>query len=735
VSDIGGWTRGQRLRLQKDLRVFARAHPQFLKIVTVALMTLLWLAVLIMRTDYVGTANSLDPSWQISLAHLLQQGEISGRDFHFTYGPAAQALTWIGVRLTRSQNAFDAYAMIVLVWCAMSPVLLGAGFLLLRELEAAETAVAYTGAALLNLFTPGSSFRAASFFVYAVLIYRAAAARTPWGRAGWAVATGLFALFMQLVTFELGVYAVLIQIGFVAVMTVFGLHGPPSPDPLPPKAALPLKGGVMAVLANRFLPLRGGEPPKAAGGQIGILREDHLSTAAIACVVLLAGNLVLSGSFMLSSADSPGFFDYQRYAWETMRGYTLTMGLNWELSRLATAGLLFVLGYTVLQTAACWRGLSGSRRALFAAFLVSALVSIRSAMTRSDGGHIALSLTPAILVFLLLWKDWAAFPQPTTSRTPRRLPARAVWCAVFGVLCVAWPDSNLHVFKDAWTVVSGQTSLGESLGRVVSYSYAPEEFLPPGIRKAGLMADRSTPLASFPYDNYIAILLRRPLVAPVVQAYSAATPELQRFYVDRLESRRRNKGLQVVYALDDVSAWAVDGVQAITRGPIIFEYFYRGFEPASPTETDGYYVLRPRMTPRALAVDSLSFDAVHRTPASIEIQLKQTSRCGLLRLDVFTEYKIPPSLSRPAGLRILVTSGGQRVEAIRQINIRSPEPGGWFSTYVSFMAPKQFYRVFLDGPLESAPWSGFLIEPWETDWIGITPRRVEVRNLQCVRGS
>jgi len=37
--------------------------------------------------------------------------------------------------------------------------------------------------------------------------------------------------------------------------------------PLPPSAALPLKGGVNASQARPFLPLRGGEPPKAAGGQ------------------------------------------------------------------------------------------------------------------------------------------------------------------------------------------------------------------------------------------------------------------------------------------------------------------------------------------------------------------------------------------------------------------------------------------------------------------------------------
>jgi len=40
-------------------------------------------------------------------------------------------------------------------------------------------------------------------------------------------------------------------------------------DPLPPLAALPLKGGVNASEARPFLPLRGGEPPKAAGGQAG----------------------------------------------------------------------------------------------------------------------------------------------------------------------------------------------------------------------------------------------------------------------------------------------------------------------------------------------------------------------------------------------------------------------------------------------------------------------------------
>jgi len=48
-------------------------------------------------------------------------------------------------------------------------------------------------------------------------------------------------------------------------------------DPLPPSAALPLEGGVNASQARPSLPLRGGEPPKAAGGQNSAIRHpSHL---------------------------------------------------------------------------------------------------------------------------------------------------------------------------------------------------------------------------------------------------------------------------------------------------------------------------------------------------------------------------------------------------------------------------------------------------------------------------
>src|SRR5206468_11385272 len=99
---------------------------------------------------------------------------------------------------------------------------------------------------------------------------------------------------------------------------------------------------------------------------------------------------------------------------------------------------------------------------------------------------------------------------------------------------------------------------------ILSVAREPEDFLPAAILGPEARARRTIPILPFPYENYIPIVLRRPLFAPVLQSYSAATEALQRFYIKALE-RQRPVGLDVVYGLDSVAVWPVDGIQTISR--------------------------------------------------------------------------------------------------------------------------------------------------------------------------
>src|SRR5256885_6502353 len=85
------------------------------KIAVVLFFSICWMISLVVRSRFAGGETSLDASWLIGLAASYQQGLVSGRDLHFTYGPAGQLVAWFGTLLTASHSALDAYGMISLL--------------------------------------------------------------------------------------------------------------------------------------------------------------------------------------------------------------------------------------------------------------------------------------------------------------------------------------------------------------------------------------------------------------------------------------------------------------------------------------------------------------------------------------------------------------------------------------------------------------------------------------------
>ena len=80
-------------------------------------------------------SNTLDHSWIVGLAASLQQGQISGRDFFFTYGVLSQVLARMGMMLNAGGSAIDGFFAIALVFRASSFVLLGIVLLLIEQIN------------------------------------------------------------------------------------------------------------------------------------------------------------------------------------------------------------------------------------------------------------------------------------------------------------------------------------------------------------------------------------------------------------------------------------------------------------------------------------------------------------------------------------------------------------------------------------------------------------------------
>src|SRR5438876_667253 len=75
-----------------------------------------------------------DTSWVVGLPEALHQGDVSGRDFHGTYGPVAQLFAFAGAWFHESWSPLDALPLILLSFIAAAILLAAIVLFLLKPL-------------------------------------------------------------------------------------------------------------------------------------------------------------------------------------------------------------------------------------------------------------------------------------------------------------------------------------------------------------------------------------------------------------------------------------------------------------------------------------------------------------------------------------------------------------------------------------------------------------------------
>ena len=204
---------------------------------------------------------------------------------------------------------------------------------------------------------------------------------------------------------------------------------------------------------------------------------------------------------------------------------------------------------------------------------------------------------------------------------------------------------------------------------------------------------------------------------------------MQQHYIATIEKRRLS-GANLAYGLDMRTAQGFDGVQMITRAPMIFEYLYSHFALAADEErADGHYVLHMRPQLRDARVEEILFTTRRQTPSFGVLELRTPSTCGLVRLEMRTSYTQNPYLHRPSGID-LSFGGGDK--PIWEGSIRPAELKTAFHTYISVAAPLAFYKVFGNGVSSDQKWNRLEYHASPTDWLGSQPSLIEVAHVQCV---
>ena len=642
-------------------------HAPWPKLAVTILFTACWFVSAVVRSRFAGGETGLDASWLMGLAASLQQGLISGRDFHFTYGPAAQVFAWIGTFLTVSKSALDGYRMIYLTFVCLSALGIAAALLLYDRISWKQTAIIYVYLLLLNVFRDAVSFRMALLVLSAAFTYRMIAASES-RRLFHAAALGVFCFCCQLVTPDIGIYGAVVVVGSTLLTYVLEK------------------------------------------------RQIWLNATATFLVTLICLNLGIDFVFKATSKAPIGIFDYQWYALEVIRGYNNTMGLDWGIDGIRTMLLGAVVAYIVVLAILVIRKRRTLDSYLIGTLVIASLLGLKGAMVRSDLGHVAYAAGPAVFTFLVLGKsEW-------NSRI-----GQAIWCALVTGLFWVLPGAGGVVPLEISKVITGKYPMGSMLQNISATTLPIESVLPQTLRSSEFRNNRRA-ILPFPYEDYIAIALRRPLLAPVLQGYAALTPSLQRFYVDAVE-KQRTKGLDIIYGVDEIAAWAVDGEPTITRLPLIFEYLYTHFNIATTGSPDGHYLLESREDPRQMAFKDLSFASERWSNSSGIAHLHEPTSCGLLRIKMTVSMSYRQYLFRPSGIELTFRREGA---PILTVPVRPSEFGRPFSTYVSLINAERFHYLFQDSLIPAPSWDSLGYSRSPADKVSARPVKVELHQVECV---
>ena len=644
-----------------------------MKAAVIFFFSVLWLIVSIVRVPESAGRNAdigTDTSWVVGLPEALHQGDVSGRDFHGTYGPVPQLFAFAGAWFHDSWSPLDALPLILLSFIAAAILLAAIVLFLLKPLGWKACVFIYLCCAGLNLFSEPTSFRALVLLVSSAVVYRALDSESDAGMFFWAALAGVISIVCQLTTAELGIYSI------AAAVLAFGLQATVNPE------------------RRRSLALSG----------------------AATVVVYIAANVVASALFIFSSSSYTNLFDYQRYELEMIRGYNFTAGTPWDLSAWPTLGLAVVGAFT-LGTGIWLTVRAGSTLgSLLLPLILTSMISLKSGVIRSDIGHITQASSPLIFTLLVIG---ALFLE--RLRSQRRM---ASWACVFVVLWLSWPWAGPYAAYDVWRAATNSPI--QKLRRLRTVSSSVEDVLPAGLTNAAISSeDRVLP---FPHELYIPVKLQRRLFAPVFQSFNASTKALQDFYVDRLKAPGQN--LTVIYGMDHVVSPTLGSVQTITRVPYIFDYLYRHFRLAKNAGFgQGFYLLRDDGRTREFRSVEVAFDSVRAQDGAYEFRPRRPQQCSLLQLVLQMRYPLARYLGRPVPAELTVFREGQ---SVLQTEIVSIEPNASFSTYISLIPDSQFYEVFAGGAPPAFEWDRMRIVPEQSDWLGVPPGEIRIERISCV---
>ena len=483
--------------------------------------------------------NPVDESWEADLVFKASQGQWSGRDFVFTYGPLWQFLASL---LPRAAG-------------------LSAGSVF----------------KLLYLFSHWFSFLL-SFLVARVLLSRS---------EGWRRAVFLIALVVFWLPIDVRiVFAVFCFAVFVRLV-----------DPLPPHGGVLIRSAAVSflVIASFLLAMDAGFLSAAALAITLfcnlILKWRTPERAQTLRLVAGAGGCLAVWMVLVNAwASSP--FDFRFWLWNAQMTSTyrwlMAQGMTPEIARrmaLTAGGCAIIFAGAWFTRDEKSETVIGRPLFLMAAALFGS-VALQKGLVRSGWGQVSHGLFPAVVFSGLILIGYRKRGRPYVSTI-------GVLMAV--ALTVAFSGPNLlfrfggAVDRVLWTAPS-HPYCPPGTYYLDQVCFQQPEYATFG-RPARYVSAHSSPadaIVVYPFQNLFGLLSRRRVSAGVLQNYAIGGDYLTALQISTIERERPAVG---VYCVDNLVSWPVDGISNFQRTAPVWLYLQSHYV-AEAEPAPGVMVLR-----------------------------------------------------------------------------------------------------------------------------------------------
>jgi len=630
-------------------------------------------------THYPSEWFWLDAGWFLALQEQLQHGQLLGRDIYFTYGPLSQLIAYLGVFLRDNPDPIVGYGASMFMLNFITPsIVLVASIMMIREINL------FSAIFILVIFflLPGSLFLRSQVLLFSTILFAYSLVQIPVKRRVLSAISGLSWFAGQMLATDTGIFSLMTAVTFTAFMVIISF---PFFRRLAPKINL--------------LPSR-----------------VYLESFSVGFSVFVFLNLILE-FYYLSTSPYYVLFDNIRYNIAIARGYSLAMGVPWSSDFLLTIILFTIVMFNIISLFLTFRrdDIEIDSLCIKLAILIGGLVLLRGSITRSDIGHIlqAFSIQYFLMILIVL--------------TTFSVLVKHIGMMLLIFLVLSYPGTFAEVNR--FLEVVGNSSLRERIQDIRAVKSETSYLAPDELRFA---LDPKKKIVNFPYANYVTMALGLRTFAPILQTYAAYNQDLQEFYINRIDAIRSD--VEVIYAIDGFSAdgGAVDGVQNVTRVPIIVEYLVEHFRLKYPISfRDALYVLEPREQPVELQRVPISFslDANDK-----EIAISVTSdpgMCTYAELEIVIDYPWYSFAGRPNSLIVAFERNGVTSVTSGLVAIESGKP---FSTFFYLGEPFAYSQVFASYPHRAilGAFDRVVIRPAPATLFTVNPTNVHIAGLNCV---